>query len=43
MSTEHIFSLFVFGETFPKPTDVNEEKVKYNAVTYLEIIMSHKL
>ena len=43
MRTEHIFSLLVFGETFPNPTDVNEEKVKYNAVTYLKIILSHKL
>ena len=43
MRTEHIFSLFVFGETLPKPTDVSEEKVKYNAVTYLKTILSHNL
>ena len=43
MRTEHIFSLLVFGETFPNPTDVNEEKVKYSAVTYLKIILSHNL
>ena len=35
--TEHIFSLLVLGETFPNPTDVNDEKVKYSAVTYLKI------
>ena len=35
ISTEQIFSLFVFGETLPKPTDVNDENVKYSAVTYL--------
>ena len=26
--TEQIFSLFVFGDTFPNRTDVKEEKVK---------------
>ena len=25
--------------TFPKPTDVNEEKVKYKAVIYLEVFV----
>ena len=37
ISTEQIFSLFVFGETLPKPTDVSDEKVKYKAVTYLKL------
>ena len=35
--TEHIFSLLVFGETLPKPTDVKDENVKYSAVTYRSI------
>lgn len=33
--TENIFSLFVFGLTFPNPTDVRLLKVKYIAVMYL--------
>lgn len=28
----NIFSASVFGATFPKPTDVNDVNVKYNAV-----------
>lgn len=32
--TVNIFSVSVFGATFPKPTDVNEVKVKYSAVMY---------
>ena len=39
MSITHIlkiFSAFVFGETFPKPTLVKLLRVKYKAVTYLD-------
>lgn len=32
----NIFSASVFGATLPKPTDVNDVKVKYSAVTYLD-------
>ena len=35
---EKTFSEFVLGETFPKPTDVKLEKVKYNAVIYLDLM-----
>ena len=38
--TENIFSLFVFGETFPKPTEVKDENVKYIAVIYLSFLRS---
>lgn len=31
-SIQKIFSVFVVGETLPKPTDVNDENVKYNDV-----------
>ena len=33
MMTLKIFSMFVVGATFPKPTEVKDEKVKYKAVT----------
>ena len=42
MSMTHIektFSELVFGETFPKPTDVKLENVKYNAVIYFDFIV----
>lgn len=29
---QKIFSVLVVGETLPKPTDVNDENVKYNDV-----------
>ena len=35
---EKTFSEFVLGETFPKPTEVRLEKVKYNAVIYLDLM-----
>lgn len=33
-NTEKIFSVSVLADTFPKPTDVNDERVKYNDVVY---------
>lgn len=39
MRIEKIFSEFVFGETFPKPTLVKLLNVKYSAVTYLDFIV----
>ena len=35
---ENIFSEFVFGDTFPNPTLVKLLNVKYNAVTYFDLI-----
>ena len=35
ITMEKIFSLFVFAETFPNPTLVKLDKVKYKAVRYL--------
>ena len=35
---EKIFSEFVLGDTFPKPTLVKLLKVKYKAVTYFDLI-----
>ena len=34
IKTENIFSISVFAETFPKPTEVKDERVKYNDVIY---------
>lgn len=34
---EKIFSLLVLGDILPKPTLVNELKVKYRAVIYLDL------
>ena len=35
---EKIFSLWVFGDTFPKPTLVKLLNVKYRAVMYLSFV-----
>ena len=32
MKTEKTFSAFVFAATFPNPTEVSDEVVKYKAV-----------
>ena len=34
IKTEKIFSISVFAETFPNPTEVKEDRVKYNDVIY---------
>lgn len=36
MNTEKTFSVFVLAATFPNPTDVKDEVVKYRAVMYAE-------
>lgn len=36
MKTEKTFSVFVFAATFPNPTDVKEDVVKYSAVMYAD-------
>ena len=40
---ENTFSAFVFGLTFPKPTLVNEEKVKWTQVDATELCNEHFL
>lgn len=37
--TEKIFSVSVFAETFPNPTEVRDDRVKYNEVTYRDLIV----
>lgn len=36
MKTEKTFSAFVFAATFPNPTDVRLDVVKYRAVIYAD-------
>jgi hypothetical protein len=38
ITTENIFSAFVFAATFPKPTEVRLDVVKYKAVRYEEVM-----